>query len=151
MIWEDLQRPWIKVIAHAYRQVNRSKSKRLWSETTLNYWKMLKRYPNLKEEVGGMIPGCEIYLTKHLQGGQLSPVLWRWHVDLLSQKRKRKNSLKASTYDLYTQVPHQVLLIFDICMYVCMCYVCTMYMHMHTCVYLWLWNFFCYKILWMRE
>jgi hypothetical protein len=27
---------------------------------TLNYWMMVKRYPNLKEEVGGSIPGCEI-------------------------------------------------------------------------------------------
>ena len=27
---------------------------------TLNYWMMEERYPNLKEEVGGLIPGCEI-------------------------------------------------------------------------------------------
>ena len=32
----------------------------MWSETTLNYWRMMERYPNLKEEVGGSIPGCEI-------------------------------------------------------------------------------------------
>jgi hypothetical protein len=31
-----------------------------WSETTLNYWMMLERYPNLKEEVGGSNPGYEI-------------------------------------------------------------------------------------------
>ena len=31
-----------------------------WSETTLNYWMMVERYLNLKEEVGGPIPGCEI-------------------------------------------------------------------------------------------
>jgi hypothetical protein len=31
-----------------------------WSETTLNYWMMMERYPNLKEEVGGLIPGFEI-------------------------------------------------------------------------------------------
>jgi len=31
-----------------------------WSETTLNYWMMVERYPNLKEEVGGSIPACEI-------------------------------------------------------------------------------------------
>ena len=31
-----------------------------WSEMTLNYWMMVKRYPNLKEKVGGSIPGCEI-------------------------------------------------------------------------------------------
>ena len=27
---------------------------------TLNYWMMVERYPNLKEEVGGSIPGHEI-------------------------------------------------------------------------------------------
>ena len=32
----------------------------LWSETTLNYWMMLEKYPNLKEEVVGSIPDCEI-------------------------------------------------------------------------------------------
>jgi hypothetical protein len=26
----------------------------------LNYWMMVERYPNLKEEVGGSNPGCEI-------------------------------------------------------------------------------------------
>ena len=31
-----------------------------WSETTLNYGMMVKRYPNLKEEIGVSIPGCEI-------------------------------------------------------------------------------------------
>ena len=27
---------------------------------TLNYWMMVERYPDLKEEVGGLIPGREI-------------------------------------------------------------------------------------------
>ena len=31
-----------------------------WSVMTLNYWMMVERYPNLKEEVGGSIPGSEI-------------------------------------------------------------------------------------------
>ena len=30
-----------------------------WSKTTLNYWMMVERYPNLKEEVGSSFPGCE--------------------------------------------------------------------------------------------
>jgi hypothetical protein len=30
------------------------------SETTLNYWMMVDRYSNLKEEVGDSIPACEI-------------------------------------------------------------------------------------------
>ena len=28
---------------------------------TLNYWMMVERYPNLKKEVGGTIPDCEIF------------------------------------------------------------------------------------------
>ena len=32
----------------------------LWSETTLTHWMMVERYPNLKEEVGSSIFGCEI-------------------------------------------------------------------------------------------
>jgi len=31
-----------------------------WSKTTLNYWMMMERYPNLKEKVGSLIPDCEI-------------------------------------------------------------------------------------------
>ena len=41
--------------------------------------------------VGGSIPRCEISSLldkKNLPGGQLPPVLWRWHVDHLSQKIK---------------------------------------------------------------
>ena len=30
---------------------------------TINYWMMVERYPNLKEEVGGSILGCEISST----------------------------------------------------------------------------------------
>jgi hypothetical protein len=29
------------------------------SETTLNYWMMVDKYPNFKKEVGNLIPGCE--------------------------------------------------------------------------------------------
>ena len=32
----------------------------LWSEMTLNYRVMVEGYPNLKEEVGGSNPDCEI-------------------------------------------------------------------------------------------
>ena len=48
------------------------------SETTLNYWKMVrKRYPNLNEEVGGLIPGHETSspLDRFLPGGRLPYVL----------------------------------------------------------------------------
>jgi hypothetical protein len=31
-----------------------------WSETIVDYGMMVERYPNLKEEVDDLIPGCEI-------------------------------------------------------------------------------------------
>ena len=39
--------------------------RKIWSEMTLNYCMMVERYPNLKEEVGGSIPGCEISSLLH--------------------------------------------------------------------------------------
>ena len=50
---------------------------RRWSEATLNYWMMVERYPNLKEEVGDSITGCEFssLLDKNLPDGQLPLVL----------------------------------------------------------------------------
>jgi hypothetical protein len=43
---------------------------------TLNY-RMVERYPNLKEEVGGLNPNCEISSLPNgnLPGGQLPHVL----------------------------------------------------------------------------
>ena len=71
-----------------------------WPETTLNYWMVVHRYPSLKEEIGGSIPRCEIssLLDINSPRGQLPLVLWRWHVGLLSlkkrEKRKREERLK---------------------------------------------------------
>jgi hypothetical protein len=58
------------------------------SKTTLNYRMMMKRYPNLKEEVGGLnlTPKSPLYLMENLLGGQLPPVLRRCHIGLLSHK-----------------------------------------------------------------
>ena len=52
----------------------------------------MERYPNLKEEVGGSNPGCEISSLPggNLSGGQLPHVLWCLHVGLLSQERKER-------------------------------------------------------------
>ena len=63
----------------------------MWSETTLNYWMTVERYPNLKEEVGGSILGCEIssLLDINLLGDQLLLVLWHWPVGLLSQEKNK--------------------------------------------------------------
>ena len=51
--------------------VVRHKGISLWSETTLNYWMMVERYPNPKEEVGGSNLGCEI-------SSLLDKILVRW-------------------------------------------------------------------------
>ena len=50
---------------------------------------MVERYPNLKEEVSSSIPGCQIssLFDKNLPSGQLPHVLWRWPVNLMSQKK----------------------------------------------------------------
>ena len=63
----------------------------IWSKMTLNYWMMVDKYPNLKEEVGDLIPNYEIssLLDKNLPCGQLPPMLWRSHVGLLYQKKSR--------------------------------------------------------------
>ena len=47
-------------------QVVFTKPKSNWSKTTLNYWKMVERYPNLKEEVSVPFPAMKssLYLTK---------------------------------------------------------------------------------------
>ena len=78
----------------------KSKWEHTWSETTLNYWMMVEGYPNIKEEVGCLIPGCEVssLLDINLSGGQLPHVLWLWPIDLQSQKNKTKQS--GSTLNL---------------------------------------------------
>ena len=62
-----------------------------WSETTLNYWVMVERYPNLKEEVGGSIPGCEIssLLDRNL-------ALACWHS--VSKKKKKEEESRLYRY-----------------------------------------------------
>ena len=69
------------------------------SETTLNCWMMVERYPNLNEEVDCSIPGYGIssILDRNLPGGRLPHVVWRWPVGLLSQKQKRKKEKKQKT------------------------------------------------------
>ena len=61
------------------------------SKTTLNYWMIVVRYPNLKEEVGGSFPAVKSFslLIENLSGGQLPHVLWHWHVGLLSPKKNQ--------------------------------------------------------------
>ena len=67
------------------------------SESTLNDWMMVEKYPNLKEEVGGWVPGYEIssLLDKILSGGQLP------HVLLPPKKSKIKSKSKLMLRLLY--------------------------------------------------
>jgi hypothetical protein len=66
-----------------------------WSEMTLNYRMMVERYPILKELVGGSNSNCEISSLPdgNLPGDQLPPMLWRWPVGLLSQRKKEDLSI----------------------------------------------------------
>ena len=72
---------------------------RVWSEMTLNYRVMVEGYPNLKEEVGGLNPSCEIssLLDGHLLGGQLSPVLGVGPLAFCLKKNK-KLCVSTSTF-----------------------------------------------------
>ena len=55
------------------------------SETTLNYWMMVERFPNLKEDVGGSMPGSEIssLLHRKLARWSTASCVLAWHVNLL--------------------------------------------------------------------
>ena len=73
---------------------------------------MVERYPNLKEEVGGsiLVVKSPLYLIEHFPSGQLPLVLWRQHVGLLSQKKKKKKNdcvCRVFTCILYM---HQIVL-----------------------------------------
>ena len=73
---------YLQSITHTYG----SKHHVEWSEMALNYWRMVERYPSIKEEVGGSTPDCEfssLLDTKNLPDGQLPLALWRWPIGLL--------------------------------------------------------------------
>ena len=58
---------------------------------------MLERYPNLKEEVGNsiLVVKSPLYLKENLLGGQLPPMLWRYPVGRLSQRKRKKEKMKV--------------------------------------------------------
>jgi hypothetical protein len=71
------------------------------SETTLNYRMMVERYPNVKDEVGGSIPGCEISSLCDRKVAMWSTAscalaLACWPVGLLSKEKKRKRKIKRT-------------------------------------------------------
>ena len=74
---------------------------RTWiaSEMTLNYWMMVERYPNLKDEVGGLNPGCEIssLLDKKLAMSSTAfCVLVLTRRPSVSKKKKKKKKRKRT-------------------------------------------------------
>ena len=71
---------------------------------TLNYRLMVEGYPNLKEEVGGSNPDCEIssLLDGKLSRWSIAFCAWRWLVSLLSQKKTKKKSLLVDPTWLWT-------------------------------------------------
>ena len=81
----------------------------IWSTMTLNYWMMVERYPNLKKEVCGSIPGHEISSLLDIKSCQVVNYLlcfWRWLVGLLSQKKFIKN--KSNLTLTLSLRPHQL-------------------------------------------
>jgi hypothetical protein len=87
-----------------------------WSEMTLNYWMMMERYPNLKEEVGSSIPCYEI-------SSLLDRVLARWNcllcfgAGLLAfylKKIKNKKSLASmSIYPYLSTLKNPLYILFQ--------------------------------------
>ena len=62
----------------------------------------MDKYPNLEEEVGGSIPGCEIssLLTKNVaMWSTASLVIWCWSVGLMSKNKERKNYIHCRVFD----------------------------------------------------
>ena len=74
-------------------QVVFTKPKSNWSKTTLNYWKMVERYPNLKEEVSVPFPAMKssLYLTKK-QTSQVVNCLLCFGAHLLTFRLKKKQT-----------------------------------------------------------
>ena len=90
-----------------------------WLETTLNYWMIMERYPNPKEEVGNSIPDHEIpsLLDKTLARWRVPLVLWRWHVGFyLKQKASTQKNLPFPPVsgNLLTPLPTQHAHVFAI-------------------------------------
>ena len=85
--------PWhsMFISLHVHLEVNP-----LWSEMILNYRRMMERYPNLKEEVSNLNPGCEISSLPDEKTCQVVnySCAWRWPIGLLSQDKKKEKKKK---------------------------------------------------------
>jgi hypothetical protein len=70
---------------------------------TLNYWMMVKRYPNLKKEVGGSIPDCEISSVLDRKTCHVVSCFMCFNVGLLTfclKKRRKKEEEKEMSLPL---------------------------------------------------
>ena len=71
-----------------------------WFETTLNYWTMVERYPNLKEEGGGSIPNYEISSLLDIKLVRWSIASCALGISMLAfclKRKKEKEKKKAYT------------------------------------------------------
>ena len=66
-----------------------------WPQTTRWWWRDAQIS---RKRLAVWFPAVKspLYLTNNLPGGQLSHVLWRWPVDLLSPKKKKKKEKRIS-------------------------------------------------------
>ena len=71
---------------------------------------MVKRYPNLKEEVGGSIPGCEISSLLDRIAGQVVNCLMCFgaSVSAFCLKRKKKESVAHVNY-FHSNLPPTII------------------------------------------
>jgi hypothetical protein len=71
-----------------------------WPETTLNYRIMMERYPDLKKEVSGSIPGCEMSslpngkLAKWSSASCVLALTCRHSLSKKKEKKKKKKEKK---------------------------------------------------------
>ena len=82
---------------------------------TLNYWMMVERYPNLKDEVGGSIPGCEISSLLDKKTCQVVNCLLCFGVGMstiyLTNKIKHTHTQKKMTLSRWTRGSLKLLLV----------------------------------------
>jgi hypothetical protein len=76
---------------------------------TLNHWMMVERYPNLKEEVGGSIPRCEISSLLDGKTCQVINCLLCFGASMsgFCLKKKKKEKEKENTHVTPNDNSHQ--------------------------------------------
>ena len=72
---------------------------------TLNNWMMVERYPNLNEEVGNSISGCEISSLLEKKTCQVINCLLCFGVDLLAICLKKEKEKEKKLEFKFSAVP----------------------------------------------